>query len=119
MFPFVYSSICCIVFSRIIFDATHASILNQHAKIVGGSIVGMLRITVDVNGRPIGQVAAVRTSEEASGTNTYEIYDCRDVDSGESVVEEGELLGEVEHMYSEGAAKLTELVMAEVQSFPD
>lgn len=79
----------------------------------------MLRITVDVNGRGIGQVAAVRTDPEASGKNEYEVYDCRDVSSGESVVEEGEYLCSVMHTYEDGAAKLTELVMAELGELPD
>lgn len=78
----------------------------------------MLRITVDVNGRAIGQVAAVRTDPDAGGRNEYEIYDCRDVGSGESVVEEGEYLGSVMHNYDDGAAKLTELVMQEVGELP-
>lgn len=79
----------------------------------------MLRITVDVNGRPIGQVAAVRTDPEASGRNEYEIYDCREVSSGESVVEEGTYLCSVMHNYDDGAARLTELVMAELEELPE
>lgn len=77
----------------------------------------MLRITVDINGRKIGQVAAVRQSSEPKERNEYEIYSCESVDEGESVIENGELLGSVMHTYNDGAAKLAEIVLSEIENF--
>jgi len=75
----------------------------------------MLRITVDINGRKIGQVAAVRQSSEPQEQNEYEIYSCDSVEKGQSVVEHGEYLSSVVHTYNDGAAKLAELVMGEIE----
>lgn len=78
----------------------------------------MLRVTADVNGRQIGQVAAVNLTESQSGRNTYAVFDVSSVNAGESVVESGEKLFEVEHQYEDGAAKLIELMMAELEQLP-
>lgn len=75
----------------------------------------MLRVTVDVNGRPIGRIAAVRTTE-GKGENNYEIYDVTDVDAGQSVVEHGTLITEITHTYNDGAAVLVQKMMSEVES---
>lgn len=79
----------------------------------------MLRVTVDINGREIGQVAAVKASPKTSGVNTYEIYDVRGVSAGESVVEQGEHLVDVSHQYEDGAAVLVKKVMDAIESLPE
>ena len=79
----------------------------------------MLRITVDVNGRGIGQVAAVRRDSSIKSENVYDIYNVSDVSPGESVVDEELKLGEVTHSHEDGAAKLTALVMEEIESLPN
>lgn len=79
----------------------------------------MLRVCVDVNGRPISQIAIVNMTQTQSGVNQYEVYECSGVSSGESVIEVGEYLCEVDHLYEDGAAKLIELVMAELESLPE
>lgn len=79
----------------------------------------MLRVCVDVNGRPISQIAIVNVTQTQSGENRYEVYDCSAVSAGDSVVEVGEYLCEVDHLYEDGAAKLIELVMAELESLPE
>lgn len=78
----------------------------------------MMRITIDINGRVIGTIAAVRVEEEILDENTYEIYDVDGVDPGESVVEEGEKLGKVMHTYEDGAAALTRRVMETIETLP-
>lgn len=78
----------------------------------------MMRITVDINGRVIGEVAAVRVEEEIREENTYEIYNLDEVQPGDSVTEEGEKLGEVLHTYSDGAATLTSRVMETIEELP-
>lgn len=78
----------------------------------------MLRVTVDINGRAIGRVAAVKQSESTSGLNEYEVYDVRGVKPGESVTEEGEFLFTITHRYEDGASKLVEIMMRELESLP-
>ncbi len=78
----------------------------------------MMRITVDINGRVIGEVAAVRVEEEILDENTYEIYALEDVQPGDSVTEDGDKLGEVRHTYSDGAATLTSRVMETIDELP-
>lgn len=74
----------------------------------------MLRITIDINGRVLGTIAAVRSSEGTNGTNTYEVYEITDVSDGESVVEHGEFITEISHTYEDGAATLSEKVLSEI-----
>lgn len=78
----------------------------------------MLRVTVDVNGRDIGQVAAVNTTGSKTGRNTYEIYDVRSVEPGESVIDEGEFLATVTHRYEDGAVVLVERMMNALEELP-
>lgn len=79
----------------------------------------MLRATIDINGRSLGEIAAVKTTKDKSGINTYEIYDVDSVTTGESITEKGTKLGEVEHRYEDGAATLVEKMMKEIGSLPN
>lgn len=78
----------------------------------------MLRLTVDINGRKIGQVGAINISGDKSGVNTYHIYDVSSVAPGESVTEQGTKIGEVEHRYEDGAAILSKKVLDEIGDLP-
>lgn len=75
----------------------------------------MLRVTVDINGREIYQVCAVRQSKRRSGINTYNIYRTNSISESEPVTN-GEKIGEVEHKYEDGASVLIEKMMQVVEN---
>lgn len=75
----------------------------------------MLRVTVDINGRQIGKVAAVRVTQNQS-PNTYEVYDVTGVRPTQSVVEQGTQLTTVEHYYEDGASVLVQKMMEKIDS---
>jgi hypothetical protein len=79
----------------------------------------MLRVTVDINGRKLGEVAAVNATGERSGVNEYELYNVDSVGAGESVVEEGEQIGTLKHRYEDGAATLVQKMMEELDTLPN
>lgn len=79
----------------------------------------MLRVTVDINGRKLGEVAAVNITGEQSGINQYEVYDIDNVSSGESIVEKGTQIAELEHRYEDGAATLVQKMMNEIGTLPN
>ena len=73
----------------------------------------MLRITVQINEKVIGEFAAVRTSDTAKGTNQYDILDVTNISSKESVYN-GEMIGKIEHNYGDGANVLSQKILEEV-----
>jgi len=79
----------------------------------------MLRVTVDINGRGIGELAAINITGKQSGINKYEIYNIDDLRFGDSITENGMKIGELEHKYEDGAAKLIQKMMAEIETLPN
>lgn len=79
----------------------------------------MLRINVDINGRGIGELAAINITGNQSGINTYEIYNIDNLQFGDSITEKGTKIGKLEHKYEDGAAKLIQKMMAEIETLPD
>lgn len=73
----------------------------------------MLRVTVDINGRGVCEVCAVRRTEGIEGVNTYDIYDTTDKnpDSLSGI----DSIGSVEHKYEDGCAVLARKTIAYVQ----
>lgn len=78
----------------------------------------MLRVTVDINGKKISQVAAVRQEKEKQGKNNYKIYDYSGVSPKSSVVEDGVYLFSIEHIYGDGALVLISKIIDELEGLP-
>lgn len=74
----------------------------------------MLRVTVDINGRDVCEVCAVRQTEGVDRVNTYNVYDTteEDPDSLANI----DKIGTVEHTYEDGCAVLARKVISYVEN---
>ena len=79
----------------------------------------MLRVTVDINGRKLGEIAAVNTTGTQQGVNHYVIYDIDGVSPTQSIAEDGIQIGELDHKYEDGAATLVQKMMDEIDTLPN
>lgn len=76
----------------------------------------MMRITLDVNGRTIGEIGVHNSGiQDADGLSRYVVYDLTEYGMGDDEsVESYEDIGDVWHDRDDGAATLASLVMNEV-----
>lgn len=74
----------------------------------------MLRITLDINGRNIGTIGVWNTGEYDGDQFRYQVHDLRGHSKDGGYITDYPKITDVWHDRSDGAAQLTERVMAEV-----